>query len=197
MLLRNLRQLLLQTLSGSLFKQMPGEYLSTEISNIAKIAKLQVFHVFQDCEILPKLFDLERCEFITTYCQTQNFFWIAKNPSLGVFSKCISHYLCPFFFFLIVFCCWSGHVFSSLWSNISKVKSAKDRSLKRICYCHCIFVFVVVFSLVRSWQRQLRPCWCDWLGTEQELISSLQRSLVPYGRTHIEANETFGAHKKL
>ena len=55
MLLRNLRQLLLQTLSGSLFKQMPGEYLSTEISNIAKIAKLQVFHVFQDCEILPKL----------------------------------------------------------------------------------------------------------------------------------------------
>ena len=67
MLLRNLRQLLLQTLSGSLFKQMPGEYLSMEISNIAKIAKLQVFHVFQDCEILPKLFGLERSEFITMY----------------------------------------------------------------------------------------------------------------------------------
>ena len=36
--------------------------------------------------------------------------------------------------------CWSGHVFSSLWSNVSKVKSLKDRSLKVFskCICHCL-----------------------------------------------------------
>ena len=38
--------------------------------------------------------------------------------------------------------CWSGHVSSSLWSNVSKVTSLKDRSLKVlskcICLCHCL-----------------------------------------------------------
>ena len=38
--------------------------------------------------------------------------------------------------------CWSGHVFSSPWSNVSKVKSLKDCSLKVfskcICICHCL-----------------------------------------------------------
>ena len=36
--------------------------------------------------------------------------------------------------------CWSGHVFSSPWSNVSKVKSLKDRSLKVFskCHCHCL-----------------------------------------------------------
>ena len=55
-----------------------------------------------------------------------------------------------------LFFCWSGHVFSSLWSNVSKVKSLKDCSLKVffkcICHCHCIcicrclFVGQVMFS---------------------------------------------------
>ena len=38
--------------------------------------------------------------------------------------------------------CWSGHVFSSLWSNVSRVKSLKDCSLKVFskcnCHCHCL-----------------------------------------------------------
>ena len=45
--------------------------------------------------------------------------FILKNPTLKLFSKCI----CLSF-------CWSGHVSSPLWSNVSKVKSLKDRSLK-------------------------------------------------------------------
>ena len=57
-----------------------------------------------------------------------------------------------------LFFCWSGHVFSSLWSNVWKVKSLKYRSLKVffkcichcICHClclrHCLFVGQVVFS---------------------------------------------------
>ena len=38
--------------------------------------------------------------------------------------------------------CWSGHVFSSLWSNVSKVKSLKNCTLKVLskcnCHCHCL-----------------------------------------------------------
>ena len=51
--------------------------------------------------------------------------------------------------------CWSGHVFSSLWSNVSKVKSLKDCFSKVfskcnclclcICLCHCLFVGQVMF----------------------------------------------------
>ena len=53
--------------------------------------------------------------------------------------------------------CWPGHVFSSLWSNVSKVKSLKDCSLKVfskchclclclcICLCRCVFVGQVMF----------------------------------------------------
>ena len=49
--------------------------------------------------------------------------------------------------------CWSGHVFSSLWSNASMVKSHKDRSLEVfskyifncLCLCHCLFVGQVMF----------------------------------------------------
>ena len=40
--------------------------------------------------------------------------------------------------------CWSGHVFSSLWSNVSMVKSPKDLSFKVfskcICHCHCLCI---------------------------------------------------------
>ena len=38
--------------------------------------------------------------------------------------------------------CWSGHVFSSPWSNVSKVKSLKDCSLKVFskCICHCLCI---------------------------------------------------------
>ena len=57
--------------------------------------------------------------------------------------------------------CWSGHVFTSLWSNVSKVKSLKHCSLKVfsrcnchchchclclcICLCRCVFVGQVIF----------------------------------------------------
>ena len=36
--------------------------------------------------------------------------------------------------------CWSGHVSSSLWSNVSKFKSLKYCSLKVVsnCICHCL-----------------------------------------------------------
>ena len=49
----------------------------------------------------------------------------------------------------------SGHVFSSLWSNVSEVKSLKDRSLKVfskcICHHHCLCVCLShCFLLARS-----------------------------------------------
>ena len=48
--------------------------------------------------------------------------------------------------------CLSGHVFSSLQSNVSKVTSLTDRSLKVfssctfLCLCPCLFVRQVMFS---------------------------------------------------
>ena len=66
---------------------------------------------------------------------------------------------------LLLSFCWSGHVFSSLWSNVSK---AKNLSLgvfsKCICHRHCIclrlccclFVGQVMFSH-RSDQMSQRP----------------------------------------
>ena len=43
--------------------------------------------------------------------------------------------------------CWSGNVFSSLWSNASKVNSLQNCYLrvfsKRICHCICLCLFVV------------------------------------------------------
>ena len=39
--------------------------------------------------------------------------------------------------------CWSGHVFSSLWSNVSKAKSLEDCSLKVF-----VDVFVIAFVFV-------------------------------------------------
>ena len=46
--------------------------------------------------------------------------------------------------------CWSGHVFSSLWSNVSKAKSLKDCSLKVffkcICHCHCLSICLCIRS---------------------------------------------------
>ena len=60
--------------------------------------------------------------------------------SLKVFSKCICHCLCLLYLCSSLFFCWSVHVFSSLWSNVSKVKSLKDCSLKVFskCICHCL-----------------------------------------------------------
>ena len=49
--------------------------------------------------------------------------------------------------------CWSLHVFSSLWSNVSMLKSIKNGSLKvfakwhRHCHCLCLFVGQVMFSI--------------------------------------------------
>ena len=57
------------------------------------------------------------------------------DRSLKVFTKCICLCLCIFF--------WWGHVFSSLWSNVSKITSLQNRSLnvfsKYICLCLCLF----------------------------------------------------------
>ena len=43
---------------------------------------------------------------------------------------------------LLLSFCWSGQVFPSIWSNVSKAKSLKDCSLKVfskcICHCHCL-----------------------------------------------------------
>ena len=100
-------------------------------------------------------------EFITIG-QTQTFSRIAirgcslnisKNRSSGVLSKCICHRHC---LCLCLCCCLfagSGHVFSSLWSNVSKVKSLKDWRCSLnvfIIVFVFVFVFVVVFLLVRS-----------------------------------------------
>ena len=49
--------------------------------------------------------------------------------------------------------CWSGHVFSSPWSNVSKVKSLKDCSLKVFskCICHCLCICLCSLSLSFCW----------------------------------------------
>ena len=49
--------------------------------------------------------------------------------------------------------CWSGHVFSSPWSNVSKVKSIKDCSLKVFskCICHCLCLLYLSSSLSFCW----------------------------------------------
>ena len=115
----------------------------------------------RNCENLVNFyqFGLERSEFITImYGQTQNFFCHC-HCHLRVFkmSSKIPLWGCSLVIvFLIVFC-WSGHVFSSLWSNVWEVKSLKDCSLKVfskcICHCHClcvclrVCVFVWVLSL--------------------------------------------------
>ena len=52
--------------------------------------------------------------------------------------------------------CWSGHVSSSLWSNVSKVTSLQDCSLKVfskclclcLCHCHCLCLFFARSSLL-------------------------------------------------
>ena len=99
-------------------------------------------------------------EFITIG-QTQTFSRIAirgcslnisKNHSLplGLLSKCICHRhgLC-----LCLCCCLfvgSGHVLLSLWSNVSKVKSLKDCSLKVFskCNCHCLCLWICLCCCV-------------------------------------------------
>ena len=48
---------------------------------------------------------------------------------------------------LSLFFCWSGHVSSPLWSNVSMVKSSLNVFFIIIVF---VFVFVVVFLLVRS-----------------------------------------------
>ena len=59
--------------------------------------------------------------------------------------------------FVIVFF-WSGHVSSSLLSNVAKVTSLWNRSLKVfskcICFCHCLCLFFVVRScLLKLWSN--------------------------------------------
>ena len=50
--------------------------------------------------------------------------------------------------------CWSGHVPSSLWSNVKNVTSLQGRSLKVLSKCIClVIVFVFVFVIVIFWVR--------------------------------------------
>ena len=54
---------------------------------------------------------------------------------------------------LLLSFCWSGRVFSSLWSNASMVKSNKDHSFEVfskyichcLCLCCCLFIGQVMF----------------------------------------------------
>ena len=63
--------------------------------------------------------------------------------SLNVFVFVIV-FVCIFVFVIVFF--WSGHVSSSLWSNVSKVASLWDCSLKvrskciRLCHCLCLCI---------------------------------------------------------
>ena len=51
-----------------------------------------------------------------------------------------------------LFFCWSARVFSSLRSNVSKVKSLKDCSLKLFskcnCHCHCLCLCICLYPCV-------------------------------------------------
>ena len=64
--------------------------------------------------------------------------------------------------FVIVFFLGSGHVPSSLWSNVSKVTRLWDRSLKVfskcICLCHCL-------------------CLCLYIGHNKECAVTCYRTL--------------------
>ena len=42
--------------------------------------------------------------------------------------------------------CWSCHVSSSLWSNVSKVTSLKERPLKVFSKCLCLCLFCQIMS---------------------------------------------------
>ena len=71
-----------------------------------------------------------------------------KARSLTVFPKCI--YLCHCLCICLCHCLfWSVHVFSSLWSDVSKVTSLWGRSLKMfskcIFLCHCLCLCLCLF----------------------------------------------------
>ena len=71
------------------------------------------------------------------------------------FSSSLSLYLS-----LLLSFCWSGHVFSSLWSNVSKVKSLENCSLKVFskCICHCLCICLCI-------------CFCSCLFVGQFMFS--------------------------
>ena len=65
--------------------------------------------------------------------------------------------------FLLSFCS-PGYVSPSLWSNTSKVKILKDRSLKAFskCICHCLFdVFLLEVMFSQMSQRSLLIQWVN------------------------------------
>ena len=85
---------------------------------------------------------------------------------LRVFSKCLCQCHCH--------CLFVGHVSSPLWSNVSKVKSPKDRSFKVFSNVF-VFVFVVVFLLVRSRFR---------FGLHQQILSCTDAREMILGELH-------------
>ena len=91
-------------------------------------------------------------EFITMIYWSDSELLLDFHPR--VFSKCLQKSLIGgvllmylssslyLFSSLLLSFCWSGHVFSLLWSNVSKAKSLKDCSLKVFfkCICHCLCI---------------------------------------------------------
>ena len=97
-------------------------------------------------------------EFITMIYWSDSELLLDFHPR--VFSKCLQKSLIGgvllmylssslyLFSSLLLSFCWSGHVFSLLWSNVSKVKS-----LKEICHCHCLCLCICLCwsGHVSSW----------------------------------------------
>ena len=80
--------------------------------------------------------------------------------------------------------CWSGHVPSSFWKNVSKGTSLLDHSLKKfstcICAWHCLylclFVFVIVFVIVFFWSCHVSSSL--WSNVSRSQVSRFTLSSV-------------------
>ena len=70
--------------------------------------------------------------------------------------------------------CWSGHVFSSLWSNVSKVTSVYDLS---VCYCY------------RGFMGRKTTHWMRWCFLPISTLSALNRTFLTFikGERGVEA----------
>ena len=100
--------------------------------------------------------------FVVALLLVRSFFLIAlieclkgqKSQRLKVFSKMYLKLSLSLYLSLSLSFCWSSHVFSSLWSNVSKVKSLNDCSLKVFskCNCHCLFLCLIVVFLLEGFE---------------------------------------------
>ena len=79
--------------------------------------------------------------------------------------------------------CWSGHVFSSPWPNVSQVKSIKDCSLKVFskCICHCLCLLYLSSLLSFCWSGHVFSS----LWSNVSKVKSLKdRSLKVFSKCH-------------